>query len=170
MQNEICTTFKSAVGAPLLIIGEVCLNSKFTAVDQPSLSLGPTRMDTSTRTECLARARGDLLEAIGSWVFLWPERVYGLAGSGKTTVATTTANFFREHRLGAFVFCDRDIAEKNDPSNVIRNIAYRLALFDIRIRHAIELAIDNLPSIAESPLRLEFDKLLLEPLLNLPDY
>jgi hypothetical protein len=130
-------------------------------------------MDASLRSECLPGTRGDLLETIGSWVFEGEERVfwlYGFAGSGKSTISTTIANFFRDQeRLGAFIFCNRHVTEMNDPSNIIRNIAYRLASFDPRIREEIAAAINILPNIAESPLRLQFDKLLVEPLLKLPD-
>ena len=131
-------------------------------------------MDASIRPECLTGTRVGIVDAIRSWVFLRSERaqvfwLYGLAGSGKSTIATTIANFFRgQNRLGAFVFCNRHLAERNEPSNVIRNIAYRLALFDPRIRDAITVAIHDLPTIAESPLRLQFDKLILEPLRKLP--
>jgi hypothetical protein len=51
---------------------------------------------------------------------------------------------------------------------VIRNIAYRLASFDGRISKAVVAAINSLPSIAESPLPLQFNKLIVEPLLRLP--
>jgi Cdc6-like AAA superfamily ATPase len=162
----------AVVAYHLAIINRICLMPQSTATDQILRKLEPPRIDASIRPECLAETRADLLEAIGIWVFLQSERVfwlYGLPGSGKSTVATTIVNFFREqNRLGASVFCNRNIAERNEPTNVIRNIAYRLALFDGRIRDAIEVAIDNFPSIAESPLRLQFDKLLLEPLLKLP--
>jgi hypothetical protein len=130
-------------------------------------------MDISTRPECLSGTREDLLEIIGKWVFLGPERVFwlhGLAGSGKSTISTTIATFFQEQRrLGAFVFCNRDVAERSEPSNVIRNLAFRLAHFNTRLNPAIVAAIKDLPTIAESPLRLQFDKLLVEPLLELSD-
>jgi hypothetical protein len=130
-------------------------------------------MDISTRPECLAGTREDLLETIGKWVYLGPERVFwlhGLAGSGKSTISTTIATFFQEQkRLGAFVFCNRDAAERSEPSNIIRNLAFRLAHFNARLSDAIVTAIKNVPNISESPLRLQFDKLLVEPLLELSD-
>ena len=153
--------------------GDTLNDLLFAAVDETLRKLEPTRMDISTRPECLAGTREDLLETIGKWVFLGPERVfwlYGLAGSGKSTISTTIATFFQEQRrLGAFVFCNRDIAERSEPSNVIRNLAFRLAHFNARLNAAVVAAIKNLPTIAESPLRLQFDKLLVEPLLELSD-
>jgi hypothetical protein len=91
---------------------EILYDLLFAAVDETLRKLEPTRMDISTRPECLAGTREDLLETIGKWVFLGPERVFwlhGLAGSGKSTISTAIATFFQEQkRLGAFVFCNRD--------------------------------------------------------------
>ncbi|KIM77493.1 hypothetical protein PILCRDRAFT_11938 [Piloderma croceum F 1598] len=78
----------------------------FSAVNEALRKLEPTRMD--------------LLGTIGEYVFLRPERVfwlYGLAGSGKSTISTTIATFFQEQkRLGAFLFCNRDVAERTKES------------------------------------------------------
>lgn len=101
-----------------------------------------------------------------------PARVfwlYGLAGSGKSAISTTVADILRRHGLlGALVFCNRDIKERSEPSNVIRNIAYQLALFDSQICDRIVAAINNASNIAESPLLWQFDNLLVEPLLSQP--
>ena len=75
-------------------------------------------MDASDRTGCLHGTREDLLRSITEWAtnlsgeqrLFW---LHGVAGCGKTTLATTIANVFREQdRLGAFLFFDRDDAEK----------------------------------------------------------
>jgi hypothetical protein len=47
--------------------------------------------------------------------------------------------------------------------------AIETAHFNARLSDAIVTAIKNFPNIAESPLRLQFDKLLVEPLLELSD-
>jgi NACHT domain len=145
-----------------------------TALDQTLQKLEPACMDGSMRSECLKGTRVDVLQSIINWHsntsvdqrVLW---LHGLAGTGKSTLATTIANIFRERgRLGAFVFFNRDIRERSQPSNIIRTIAHQLGAFDTRIGNAIAVAIDNMPSIVLSPLRLQFEKLVLEPLSTLP--
>jgi hypothetical protein len=128
-------------------------------------------MDASTRPSCLSGTRTYIIEIIIGWVYLFPERrlfwLNGLAGSGKSTLSTTLANFFRERGLGAFIFFDRDVQERSYPPNVIRTMAYQLGSFDNRIGAAIRTAFKNIPSIADSPLRLQFRKLIIEPISSL---
>lgn len=127
-------------------------------------------MDTSNRPECLDDTRVDIVNSIRDWVsdtassqnVFW---LHGLAGSGKSTLSTTIANMFRESgHLGAFLFFDRDVAERSDPTNVIRTLAYQLGLCNPQIGAAITTVIESTPSIIMSSLRLQFTKLIEEPL------
>jgi hypothetical protein len=131
-------------------------------------------MDASTRSECLPGTRTEILRSIADWAhstsvekrLLW---LKGLAGSGKSTLSTTIAHAFQEQgRLGAFVFFNRDVEERNQPANVIRTLAYQLASFSLAMRTAIAQAIETTPRITHSALRFQFTKLLIEPLQNLP--
>jgi hypothetical protein len=131
-------------------------------------------MDASTCSECLQGTRADLLLSLMEWVsnpainqqIVW---LHGLAGSGKSTFSTTFANSCRlRGQLGAFLFFDRLVEERSRPSNVVRTLAYQLGSFDSRIGTAIAVAIENTPSITQSPLRLQFLKLIVEPLSSLP--
>jgi WD40 repeat protein len=142
---------------------------------QTLLQLAPAEMEASGRTECFPSTRQDILSEIIEWAItpsggrnvLW---LGGLASSGKSTLATTVANYFRDlGRLGAFVFFDRAYPERSHPSKVIRTLAYKLALFDCRIGAAICAAIDAYPSINDAPLRFQFTTLLRQPLESLSD-
>lgn len=122
------------------------------------------------RTECIPGTRLDLIKFATEWV-LDPstnERVlwfHGVAGSGKSTLSTTLASLFQEmHRLGAFVFFNRGVAERNNPEPVIRTLSYHLARFDPRIGRAVATVIDTIPDIVQSPSRMQFLKLVVEPL------
>ena len=65
---------------------------------------------------------------------LW---IYGLAGTGKSTLSTTIAQSLRRrHRLGAFFFFNRDIPQRNF-ATLIRTLAYQLAVVDTRFGDAI---------------------------------
>jgi hypothetical protein len=131
-------------------------------------------MDASTCSECLPGTHTDILRSIIDWAYstsvesrlLW---VKGLAGSGKSTLSTTIAHALQKQgRLGAFVFFNRDVEERNQSANVMRTLAYQLASFSPVIRTAIAQAIYTTPRITQSMLHFQFTKLLIEPLRNLP--
>ena len=130
--------------------------------------LEPAKMDPSRRTECLAGTRTDVLNFIVDWVsdfsctqnILW---LYGFAGSGKSTICTTIANHFRETgQLGAFIFFDRDVTERSDPTLAVRTVAYQLGSFHPQIRELISASIDKTPAILLSPLSFQFQRLLVD--------
>ena len=127
-------------------------------------------MDASNRTECLKRTRLATIQFIDDWAsgrvgtqnVLW---LHGLAGVGKSTLATTMATHFRNRRcLGAFLFFDRAVTERNNPFAVIRTLAHQIGTFHPSAGKAIADAIDESPGICLSPLRDQFQKLLVDPL------
>jgi hypothetical protein len=129
-------------------------------------------MDAFSRPECLPETRQDILMLIADWLttpseqnILW---LHGLAGSGKSTISTTVAEYFRElGRLGAFLFFDRNDSINSKPVGVIRTLAYKLASFDSRITAAICTQIEHNSGVTEASLRVQFTKLILEPLSSL---
>jgi hypothetical protein len=135
--------------------------------------LKPAPMDASSRPECLSGTRGDVLKSVTDWVttpskdrnVLW---LHGLAGSGKSTISTTIAEYFREiNRLAAFIFFDRNDPKSSRPSTVIHTLAYKLAHYNPAIQTAISESIERNSGVTEAPLRVQFAKLLLEPLTTL---
>ena len=132
--------------------------------------LNPVQMDASLRSECLHGTREDILARVTNWLItplegknvLW---MHGVAGSGKSTISTTVAEYFREvRRLGAFIFFDRNDQAHSHPAAIVRTLAYRLASFDSRIQSTVSAEIEGDKSIAEAPIRRQFAKLLLGPL------
>jgi WD40 repeat protein len=135
--------------------------------------LNPARMDAVSRSECLPDTRQNILKFIIDWLttpyqgqnVFW---LYGLAGSGKSTISTTIAEYFRElGRLGAFMFFDRNNATTNNPSAVIRTLAYKLAYSNPSIKAEVCSQIEVDPGIVEAPMHVQVTKLLLEPLSKL---
>lgn len=132
-------------------------------------------MDDASRSECLPDTRMDILAEIFAWAATpaMKSNVYwlhGFPGAGKSTISTSVANIFRDlRRLGAFTFFTRGMAARNDPTLLIRTLAYQLAEFDPRIGSAIARVIEEVPSIRQAPLRWQFQKLLVEPFANLKD-
>ena len=91
--------------------------------------------------------------------------MHGLAGSGRSTLSTTVAEYFRE--LGqpcAFIFFDRNDPTHSDPNAVIRTLAHQLASFDPNILSAVCAEIETDKRIAEASMRRQFTKLIFEPL------
>lgn len=137
--------------------------------------LNPVRMDAFSRPECLPETREDVLKSITDWLttpsdenILW---LYGVAGSGKSTISTTIAEYFREiGRLGAFMFFDRADPTSSEPAAVIRTLSYKLALFDSTIKAAICAQMERDLGITEASIRVQFSKLILEPLATLPAF
>jgi hypothetical protein len=128
--------------------------------------LKPEVMDEYNRTPCLENTRLNVMNDLMDWIaddssegkkVLW---LYGLAGTGKSTVATTIAQIMRNlHRLGAFFFFNRAIPQRNF-ATLIRTLAYQLAIFDARFGAAISRIVENMENIAEMPLEFQFEKLL----------
>ncbi|KIM90352.1 hypothetical protein PILCRDRAFT_59878 [Piloderma croceum F 1598] len=127
-------------------------------------------MGPSRRTECLQNTRNDILKFVVEWAnnvrseqkMLW---IHGLAGSGKSTLTTSIANIFRDSgQLGAFLFFDRDVVERSDPTTVVRTLAHQLSMSDPRIGAAIRIVIEGNPNILMSPLPRQFQKFILEPI------
>ncbi|KAJ7847238.1 hypothetical protein B0H14DRAFT_3676577 [Mycena olivaceomarginata] len=133
-------------------------------------ALQPVDMNAALRTKCLTGTRVDILNFIHEWLttpskssnILW---LYGVAGSGKSTISTTVSEYFRNlERLGAFIFFDRNDQQASHPRAVIRTIAYQLANRNPDIRAAVCQAIRHDQQVATATIDTQFTKLLLEPL------
>ena len=133
-------------------------------------NLQPVPFDASRRSECLPGTRRVIIDSIIEWATSSPceQRVlwlYGVAGSGKSALATTIAESLRKTRhLGAFLFFNRDMDERSHPAAVIRTMAYQLATVDQRIGTAIASVMKAVPAIARSSIISQFSILLAQPL------
>src|SRR3984957_12983213 len=132
--------------------------------------LKPPLVPALAHSECQPDTRLDIIQFITEWVTMPSERnnilwLHGLAGSGKSSIATTIAKHFRRlHRLAAYLPFDRKAL--SDPSSVIKTLAYGLGSFDQRIGSIISAAISNPEELNTSSLAEQFE-LLLQPLSGL---
>ena len=123
-------------------------------------------MEEYNRSSCLENTRRKVINDIMEWIsndsneakkVLW---VYGLAGTGKSTLSTTMAQILRRlHRLGAFFFFNRDIPQRNF-ATLIRTLAYQLAMFDTRFCAVISRVVATNENIAGMSLEFQFENLL----------
>ena len=132
-------------------------------------------MIASQRQPCLPGTRKQLLAEIINWAtqgdlktveknVLW---LHGMAGSGKSTIATTVAHYFGTlERQGAYLFFERATSK---PDSAIRTLAYKLARFDENIDSAVNAAVNANQSIVDLPLKEQFTRLLRVPLASVAD-
>jgi len=86
--------------------------------------------------------------------------LHGLAGSGKSTIATTIAeDMLNRGQLGAFFYFDRDQPGRN-ANGLIRTLVYQLAISNAEIGVVIDKIVDRFGDIPSTPLNFQFTKLL----------
>ncbi|KAJ6548679.1 hypothetical protein B0H19DRAFT_1074508 [Mycena capillaripes] len=89
----------------------------------------------------------------------------GVAGSGKSTIANTVAQHFRNlQRLGVYIYFDRSTPHPNILAVVVHSIAYWLAKFNVYFESALCAALDTDPSLVTAHFSIQVQKLLHEPL------
>lgn len=148
------------------------LTLNFAATQHVLEKLDPVDMDATRRDECLPGTRSTIIQLIMDWVMepgrkhgiIW---VRGLAGSGKSTLATTIMNRLSAiERLGAFLFFERDVSVRSDPSKVIKTLAYKLGVSHPTVGEAIAANVMKYPEITHYPLRSQFEHLLAQPIIS----
>ncbi|KAF7973424.1 hypothetical protein HWV62_15237 [Athelia sp. TMB] len=149
-----------------LVTSGIAATVKAIRFDQLMQKLRPVNLDQGKRDVCLPNTRLGTIKSILDWYsddsashegVLW---IYGLAGTGKSTLSTTIARMVDEiGLLGAFFFFDRQIHER-DTSTLIRTVAYQLARFDARIGTKIEQILVDNPNVTNLPPAMQFLKLL----------
>ncbi|KAF7363064.1 WD40 repeat-like protein [Mycena venus] len=139
-------------------------------------NLNPVKMN-SNRDGCLPGTRCDILSLIiteltkpvsaNSQNVFW---LYGVAGAGKSTIATSICQTFNAlGLLGASLFFTRS-NEASSPSFVIRTIAYSLAKSNTQMASEICLVMHQHPHIIDASIEDQFQRLLGEPLDQAKDH
>ena len=124
------------------------------------------------QNECLPGTRSELLSEIAEWA-MSPEGkcifwLNGMAGTGKSTISRTVAKRFEEEKiLGASFFFKRGQGDRGNAIKLFPTIARQLAKTVPRLIPGIDKAIDNNSDIGNKGLKEQFDKILLQPLLDL---
>jgi len=121
--------------------------------------------------KCHENTRVVVIDKIMDWVtgkidtdtiICW---LYGPAGSGKTAIARSVAEFCTEqgHLLASFLFLRPD-AKCNTMAPLVANIAYCVTRLSSDARQRIEAVIETDPLIFSYSVKEQFTKLVLEPL------
>jgi hypothetical protein len=123
---------------------------------------------------CLPGTRTELLSRITDWANSDDKFVFwlnGMAGTGKSTIARTVAQGFKERGLlGASFFFKRGEADRGTASYLITSIVGQLVTRHRQLVPEVLSAIKTDPRITSKFLRDQFHQLLYQPLLKLqPD-
>ncbi|KAE8362697.1 WD40 repeat-like protein [Aspergillus caelatus] len=128
--------------------------------------------DNQHEDRCLPKTRTELLHQVAEWGESPDSRrifwLNGMAGTGKSTIARTVAQLFKEKGLlGASFFFKKGEADRGNAKRFISTVTKQLICCHRQLAPDIMAAIDNDPDISSKALSQQFDKLLLQPLLKL---
>ncbi|KDR70024.1 hypothetical protein GALMADRAFT_160180 [Galerina marginata CBS 339.88] len=127
--------------------------------------------------KCHPNTRTAVLQKIMDWLqksrdpsspdFMW---IYGPAGSGKSAIAQSFAEFCSKYGLllGTFFF-SRSAAGRNDEKRLVATISYQIALSFPEARPLIEKAIEHDPALLTRDLETQFMALVVEPVSKMPE-
>jgi hypothetical protein len=121
---------------------------------------------------CLPNTRTELLDHITKWAndkdskpIFW---LSGMAGTGKSTIARTIAQSFASHgQLGASFFFKKGGGERGNASRFFTTMATDLVAHEPGMLPGIRKALDKDPAISHRALKDQFEKLILQPLLEI---
>ena len=135
----------------LVMVSDVHQNMHDTVLEKKLKPVLPAR--TSIGHHCLEGTRKELLTHIMDWAkdVQSPSQIYhvhGIAGSGKSSMASTICERLEAKKIlaGSF-FCKRDIPEQRDPKRVLPSLSYTLALRHGAYRACVMLALKDEPDI-----------------------
>ncbi|CAG8382220.1 unnamed protein product [Penicillium salamii] len=122
--------------------------------------------------ECLHGTRTDLLRNVAEWAtspggkcIFW---LNGMAGTGKSTIARTVARFFPgEQFTAATFFFKRGEADRGNATRLFPTISRQLATKIPDLASNLRNALTNDPDLGKKSLKVQFQGLLLRPLLDL---
>ncbi|KAK6977148.1 WD40 repeat-like protein [Favolaschia claudopus] len=134
-----------------------------------------TRPPSIVHHECLAGTRikiiADITEqltTVSKSPIIW---LSGVAGSGKSTIATSISEYFRAlGRLGAWIRFARNDVRHSDPITVLHAIVSGLAQAHPDIEQAICRALSRDSHLVEAPIEKQFHELLLGPLNTVKEH
>ncbi len=123
-------------------------------------------------SKCLPDTRVELQRRIKEWAkevngkpIFW---LNGMAGTGKSTIARTVAGLFAdEGHLAASFFFKKGEGDRGTASRFFTTIATDLMAHIPDLISGITKAIDADPAISEKALKDQFEKLILQPLLEI---
>jgi hypothetical protein len=123
---------------------------------------------------CLPETRSEVLKEIKSWADGHDKRhifwLYGMAGTGKSTIARTVVRDYVKGRLCATFFFSKGGGDASHARKFFRSIAWQLAKVSSSLSRYICDAIAEDSDIVTRNLRHQWNKLILQPLYKMKPY
>jgi hypothetical protein len=119
--------------------------------------------DGSGSSECRTK-NTDLDRGQQQSRILW---LNGSAGTGKTTIAYTVAQYCNDRKpgvLGASFFCSRDDANCSNPQLIFTTIAYQLSFFNSQFAAEVSKVLKAAPDIGYASVQYQLEELIVNPL------
>ena len=123
--------------------------------------------------QCASGSRQAILNDLMTWItndgstpIIW---LNGRAGCGKSTIAQTIAQecqYNKGARLASRFFFSRRTSDRNSDEHLVATIAYQLAVNIPETRPIIEKFVEDDPSIFSRVVNVQFEKLVIDPLLQ----
>ncbi|KAK7030170.1 WD40 repeat-like protein [Favolaschia claudopus] len=167
---ELKDTFDRGITVQATVMTAQILDKVQTLEAQRILEqLRHTRPGSVLHCECLAGTRVKIIADITEQLMtqsktsiIW---LSGVAGSGKSTIATSVSEYFRVlGRLGAWIRFARNDVGRSDPIVVLHTIVLGLANAHPYMEQAICKALSRDSHLVEAPIEKQFQELLLQPL------
>ncbi|CAE7102452.1 unnamed protein product [Rhizoctonia solani] len=126
------------------------------------------------RRTCTEGTRTKVLAGLDDWLYdsnslsiYW---MNGMAGTGKTTIASTFCERAERRKvLAASFFCTRSSAECKDVTRIVPTIAYLLARYSIPFCSQLCQILAQSPDLGTKNVLKQFEQLLTEPLKKAKD-
>ena len=125
-------------------------------------------------SKCFEGTRVEVVEEIDDWADSPSDRhlclLDGPAGFGKSAIARTVAHRWNDSKrlLGTFFFF-RNSGDQSKGVRLVPTLSYQLTLSMPETKQSIENALIEDPSLLNRPLERQFQKLIIDPILTLPN-
>ncbi|CUA72752.1 Notchless protein homolog 1 [Mus musculus] [Rhizoctonia solani] len=125
------------------------------------------------RRGCTEGTRIDVLNGLEDWLYESTSSIYwmnGMAGTGKTTIASSFCERVEQRKLlAASFFCTRNSSECRDVARIVPTIAYQLARYSIPFQSELCKMLGQNLDIGSKSILKQFELLLKEPLQHVKD-
>ncbi|KAJ5708639.1 WD domain-containing protein [Penicillium malachiteum] len=171
-KNDVWHKYAALTAATTVLTTVECLDQKIDWEKLPTVQEAAVdSFENQNEDECLPGTRKVLLNEITEWAMsphgkciFW---LKGMAGTGKSTISRTVARSFKNtNHLGASFFFKRSERDQRNAKKFFPTIIRQLMLRIPELRSSVQEALHDDPYVASKSLKEQFEKLLLQPLLN----